>query len=371
MKFFHLSDLHLGRRIFEFSLIDDQQYILDRIIGRVAEEKPDAVVIAGDIYDRQMPSVEAVQLFDDFLTRISALGVKLLIASGNHDSPERLAFGGRLMSSSGVYIAGAFDGNPAKITLQDHYGEVNFWLMPFIKPATIRKFFPEAEIADTKDAVKLIIGSLPLDESKRNVLIAHQFVTGAERSESEEASVGGSDNVDSEIFARFDYTALGHIHRPQSISPTIRYCGSPLKYSFSEAPFAKSITMVELAEKGRAEITLIPLNPLHEMRELKGKFGDLTIPDRYEKLKNDYIHIILTDEEDIPDAAAKLRLCYPGLMKLSYDNTRTRSEVEIESAVDERTPLELFSDFYAAQNGHEMSPEQLEFMKEMIGGIFE
>ena len=371
MKFFHLSDLHLGRRLFEFPLIDDQRCILEQIIARAASEKPDAIVIAGDIYDRTTPSVEAVSLFDDFLTRVSELGIRLLAISGNHDSPERVAFGGRLMSRSGVYLSEVFDGEPRKVTLEDELGEVDFWLLPFIKPANVRRFFPDMEINDTNGAVKAVLERINLDSSRRNVLIAHQFVTGAERSESEEVSVGGSDNVDSTLFEKFDYTALGHIHRPQSLLPKVRYCGSPLKYSFSEALFAKSITMVELGEKGALKTTLLPLTPLHDMREIRWKFSELTIPEHYEKLKNYYVHIILTDEEDIPDAAAKLRKCYPGLMKLSFDNTRTRAETQIEAAVDERSPLELFSDFYKAQNGREMSPEQLEFMKEIIGRVFE
>ena len=370
MKFFHLSDLHLGRRLFEFSLIDDQRYILDQIIGLAEREKPDAIVIAGDIYDRPMPSVEAVSLFDDFLTRVSELGIKLLAISGNHDSPERVAFGRRLMSSSGVYFSEVFDGEPARVTLKSDV-EVDFWLLPFIKPAAVRRFFPENEFDDTNQALKAIIERMELDPGRRNVLIAHQFVTGAERSESEEITVGGSDNVDSTLFERFDYTALGHIHRPQSISGKVRYCGSPLKYSFSESLFAKSVTMVELTGENELELTLLPLEPLHDMREIRRNFDELILPEHYKKLENCYVHIILTDEEDIPDAAAKLRKCYPGLMKLSYDNSRTRAEFEIEAAVDERSPLELFSDFYAAQNGHEMSPEQVEFMKEMIGGIFE
>ena len=371
LKLFHLSDLHLGRRLFEFSLIEDQSYIIGRILELAKNERPDVVVIAGDIYDRSMPSVEAVRLLDDMLNGFSELGIETLIISGNHDSPERVSFGGRLMEPSGIHIAPVFDGKPEVVTMTDKLGEVDFWLLPFIKPASVRRFFPDAELETTNDALRAVMETVKPDPTHRNILVAHQFVTGAERSESEELSVGGSDNVDVSLLEGFDYVALGHIHRPQSIAPNVRYCGSPLKYSFSEAAYGKSVTMVTLGKKGEIETTLLPLVPLHELRELRGSFAGLTQPERYEKHRGDYVHIVLTDEEDIPDAAAKLRLCYPGLMKLSFDNTRTGSAAELEAAVDERSPLELFGDFYRLQNGHELSDKQLELMKELIGRIFE
>ena len=370
MRFIHTSDLHLGRRIFEFSLIDDQRHMINELVRMADEEKPDALVIAGDIFDRSTPSVEAVGLFDELLTRISRLGVRVIATSGNHDSAERVAFGGSLMRPSGVFLSRVFDGNVEKITLSDDSGEVDFWMIPFIRPGSVRRFFPDAEFADTNDALSAVIGSIPLDRTRRNVAIAHQFVTGAIRSESEEVSVGGSDNVDVSLFADFDYAALGHIHRPQSLAANVRYSGSPLKYSFSESLFDKSATLVEIDGDRNLSLKLLPIVPLHEMRELCGKFSDLVVPSRYEPIRDDYVHVILTDDDDIPDAAAKLRLCYRGLMKLSFDNTRTHAEIELPT-VREASPIELFSEFYEKQNGRGMSDEQLDLMKELIGGLFD
>ena len=243
-------------------------------------------------------------------------------------------------------------------------------MIPFIRPGSARRFFPDAEFADTNDALSAVIGSIPLDKTRRNVAIAHQFVTGAIRSESEEVSVGGSDNVDVSLFADFDYAALGHIHRPQSLAANVRYSGSPLKYSFSESLFDKSATLVEIDGDRNLSLRLLPIVPLHEMRELRGRFSDLVVPSRYEPIRDDYVHVILTDDDDIPDAAAKLRLCYHGLMKLSFDNTRTHAEIELPT-VREASPLELFSEFYEKQNGRGMSDEQLDLMKELIGGLFD
>ncbi len=373
MKLIHLSDLHIGKRVNEFSMLEDQEYILTRIINIIDDEKPDAVLIAGDVYDKSVPSGEAVQVFDDFLVRLAKRNLQTFVISGNHDSPERLAFGGRLMDISGIHMSPVYNGKVEPICLEDEHGKVNFYMLPFIKPVHVRRFFEKENIESYTDAVQIAIDNMKVNGTERNVIITHQFVTGAERSESEEVSVGGSDNVDASVFEKFDYVALGHIHSPQNIgSEKIRYCGTPLKYSFSEANHKKSVTVVNLGEKGKLEIDEIPLEPKRDMREIKGKYDEIMMNGNQEK-SDDYVHIILTDEEDIPNAMGKLRLVYPNLMKLDYDNTRTRSIGKITSAekTETKSPLELFCELYEKVNGQPMNKEQLEFSKELAESIWE
>lgn len=371
----HLSDLHLGKRVNEFSMYDDQVYILNQITAMVEQERPDGVLIAGDVYDKSVPSAEAVSLLDDFLTVLSKKGVQVYLISGNHDSPERLSFGARLMERSGVHLAGVYDGPVKPIVLKDGQGELFLYLLPFIKPAHLRRFFHEEEIASYTDAMRLAIGAMEVDPLARNVLVTHQFVTGASRCDSEELSVGGSDNVDVEVFKDFDYVALGHIHSPQSCgSERVRYCGTPLKYSFSEAKDRKSVTVVELGKKGELTVRTLPLAPKHDLVELKGAYDELMSKSFYENTtyREDYVHITLTDEEDVPEAVGRLRTVYKGLMKLDYDNLRTGSGgALIGSAQADRTPFELFSELYLMQNGRAMSEEQSAYVKELIEEVWE
>ncbi len=376
MKLIHLSDIHLGKRVNEFSMLEDQAHILKKILAVVDEEKPDGVLIAGDVYDKSVPSTEAVQLFDDFLVRLAERKLPVFIISGNHDSPERLSFANRLIDAVGIHLAPVYNGVVEPITLSDEYGPVNVYMLPFIKPAHVRGFFPDTEITSYSDAVAAAIGRMNIDKTQRNVLITHQFVTGAQRSDSEELSVGGTDNIGAEVFCDFDYVALGHIHGPQNMdSGRIRYCGSPLKYSFSEAAQQKSVTVAELKEKGTLEIHTVPLIPRRDMVELKGSYQQLTLREFYENTtyQEDYTHITLTDEEDIPDAVAKLRAVYHNLMKLDYDNTRTRHSAAISGAenVETRSPIDLFAEFYELQNGLPMSAEQTELVASLIEKIWE
>ncbi len=375
MKFIHLSDLHLGKRVNEYSMLEDQEYILKKILQIVAEEKPDGVLIAGDVYDKPIPPAEAVQLFDDFLVQLSRLRQQVFVISGNHDSPERMAFGGRIMDAGGIHISPVYNGEVQPFSLTDDYGTVDIYLLPFIKPAQARRF-TEDEIGSYTEAVAYAISKMPLQAEHRNLLVTHQFVTGASRSDSEELSVGGADNVDANVFAPFDYVALGHIHSPQNCgADSIRYCGTPLKYSFSEAGDKKSVTVVELKEKGNVTYRTIPLVPKHDLVELRGSYAELTLKSFYENTswQEDYTHITLTDEEDVPDAVGKLRTIYHRLMKLDYDNRRTRSQTEIDGAegTETKSPLELFSDFYALQNNQPMNAEQTAFMSELIEKIWE
>ena len=370
MKLIHLSDLHIGKRVNEVSMIEDQEYILLQILQMIDEEKADAVLIAGDVYDKTIPSAEAVTLFDDFLCRLAKRRIPVLIISGNHDSPERLAFGNRLLELGGIHISPVYDGNIRPVTLTDAHGQVNFWLLPFVKPAHVKRFCPDEGIESYTDAVRVALKKMDIDEGARNVLLTHQFVTGAATCESEEISVGGSDNVDASVFEGFDYVALGHIHGPQNIgSNQIRYCGTPLKYSFSECDHHKSVTVVNLGQKGQLNLQLRPLSPLRDLRQLRGTFAQL----QQGTASDDYLHIILTDEEDVPEAVGKLRFVYPNLMKLSYDNTRTRVNQIIEGAEDVRrkSPLELFDELYQLQNNQPMSQEQRSFTLELIESIWE
>lgn len=376
MKLIHLSDLHLGKRVNEFSMLEDQQYILSEILRIIDAEQPDGILIAGDVYDKTVPSAEAVALLDDFLVRLAKRDLQIFLISGNHDSPERMAFGGRLMEGSGVHLSPVYDGRVRPITLTDVYGTVNIYLLPFVKPAHVRRCFPEREITTYTDALAIAIEAMGVDQTERNVLVTHQFVTGAARCDSEELSVGGTDNVDASVFDPFDYVALGHIHGPQRVGrETVRYCGTPLKYSFSEAGHQKSVTVVELEEKGAVSVRTVPLVPLRDLVELRGTYEELTFRRFYEgtSYQKDYVHITLTDEEDIPDAMRKLQIIYPNLMKLDYDNRRTREGACLDGAEDaeQKSPLELLEEFYEKQNGRPMGEEQQAFARAWMERIWE
>lgn len=377
MKLFHLSDLHIGKRVNEFSMIEDQKYILKRILDLAEEEKPDGIILAGDIYDKQIPSAEAVQVFDEFITRLAGRAIPVFIISGNHDSAERLAFGGRLLNSRGIYLSPVYDGSVTKIPLKDQYGTVWIHLLPFIRPSTVRHVFEnEADlVTDVQTAAETVIRHMEIDLKDRNILVAHQFVTGASRCESEDVQVGGLDNIDAAVFTPFDYTALGHIHSPQNVgTDRVRYCGTPLKYSFSEADQEKSITVVELEKKGTVRTSLLPLKPLRDMRKLRGTYLELTDRSFYRDMnREDYIQVTLTDEDDVPDGLQKLRVIYPNIMQLLYDNQRTKTtqEVDAAQAVEKKTEMELFYEFYELQNNQPMTKQQKDFAEQLIREIKE
>lgn len=375
----HLADLHLGKRVNGFSMMEDQEYLLNRILEIMEEEQPDGLLIAGDVYDKTIPPAEAVRLMDDFLTAVAAKHVPVFLISGNHDSAERVAFGHQLMQGSGIWISPVYDGTIRHHTLEDRWGEVNIYLIPFLRPSVVRSFFPDVEIEDYTEALRTIIENLQVDTSRRNVVLAHQFVTAAgalpETCDSEQLSVGGLDRVDGSVFSPFDYTALGHLHGPQRVgNETIRYAGSPLKYSFSELHQKKSVTVAELRAKGETEIRQIPLQPRREMIELRGTFEEILEEARKKgELQTDYYHMILTDETDVVDALSRLREYYPNIMLLDYDNRRTRSQKEVEQLdrVEERTPGELFAALYEQQNGQEMDSDRKEYLDGLIREIWE
>ena len=375
MKLMHLSDLHLGKRVNDFSMLEDQAYILNKILNIIDDEKPTGIILAGDIYDKPIPPAEAVELFDDFLYKLSQKNIQVFIISGNHDSAERIAFGARLFDKTGIYLSPVYNGTISPIEVHDDFGKLNIYMLPFIKPVHVSRYFPDKEISSYTDAVSTVIENMHIDTSSRNILVTHQFVTGSSRTESEDVSVGGSDNVDSVVFKDFDYVALGHIHRSQSCgSEYIRYCGTPLKYSFSESKDTKSITVIDIKEKGNIKLDFIPLTPLRDMVELKGTYEELMLRSFYENTTypDDYVHITLTDEDDILDVITRLRVVYKNIMKLDYDNQRTRSSSEINliNDMESKSPLELFDIFYESRNGQHLSDIQKDFIENIIEDIW-
>ena len=373
MKFIHLSDLHIGKRVNEFSMCEDQKYILRQILQIIDDEEPDAVIIAGDVYDKSIPSTEAVELLDSFLYRLSKRRSEVFIISGNHDSPERLSFGSRLIDGSGIHIAPVYSGEIKPFSVKG----VNIYLLPFIKPAHVRRFFEDEKIESYTDAMRVAIERMGVDEAQSNILVTHQFVTGSGITDSEDLSVGGSDNVDASVFEPFDYVALGHLHRPQNCgSEKIRYCGTPLKYSFSEANDRKSVTVGELDGEKQLTVRTVDLTPQRDMVKLRGTYNELISKSFYDGTSygEDYVHITLTDEDDIPDAVTKLRLAYKNLMKLEYDNTRTRARDRSEAVaadVETKTPLELFDDLFAMQNNEPMNEQERGYMSQLIESVWE
>lgn len=376
MRFAHLSDLHLGKRVHEFSMLEDQQYILEQILALLDRSAVDAVILAGDLYDKPVPPAEAVRMLDWFLTELSGRGLPVFAVSGNHDSADRIAFGAQLLAGSRVYLSPVFSGVPAPITLEDRFGPLDVYLLPFLKPAMVRHVWPEDPIESYNDAMTAVLRRCPPDPARRSLLVAHQFVAGAAACESEEPSVGGVDRVDAALFDGFDYVALGHLHSPQKVGrETMRYCGTPLKYSFSEAGQQKSVTLVEFGPKGTVGLSTAPLTPRRELRELRGTYLELTDRRSYAGTSTeDYLHITLTDEQDVPEALARLRVIYPNLMRLDYDNRRTREQRTVDSptltAQASATPLERFSAFYELQNNQPLTPEQVRFCQDLIEQIW-
>ena len=374
MRFFHISDLHLGKRVNEFSMIDDQLDILQKIVMLAKDKKPDAVLIAGDVYDKSMPSVEAVQLLDKFLVWLNDLSVAVFLISGNHDSVERVAFGADLLKHSGIHIVQSYRGQLTPVSMNDEHGSLNVWMLPYLKPALVRRELEKYDIATYTEALASVLANVEINTSDRNILVAHQFVTGAKTSESEEKYVGGSENVDSSLFDAFDYVALGHLHRPQHIGrETLRYCGTPLKYSFSEVNDKKSVTVVDMGKKGEIAVSELPLAPIHEMRVIRGAYNELMKRENYLGTNtDDYIRAVLTDEHEEPDARRKLEMIYKNLMSLDYDNMRTKAASSFTATVsaDKKTPAQLFGDFYKMQNGGAMSGEQSEYVAGLFNEVF-
>jgi len=382
MKILHTADLHIGKRVSEYSMLDEQAFILDRIVDIAEKEQPDAIILAGDIYDKSIPSNEAVCLFDDFLVKLSDLGKRIFIISGNHDSAERLSFASRILSKNNVYLSQVFEGKAQEpCVIEDSEGTtVAIHMLPFIKPSIVQHYASEEDKATIKtydEAMRYVISHyIDTKKHKRNVLITHQFITNAERTESEDIVVGGLDNIDASAFDSFDYVALGHLHRPQSCGrDTIRYSGSPLKYSFSEVNDKKSVTIIDIKGMDEPIITTKPLTPLHDWYDLRGTYDELTTKSFYDRTdyQEAYVRITLTDEDDIPDAMRRLKTIYHRLAELSYDNKRTRAGQTLIGKpmnVDELNPAQLFAELFEKQNAQPLSDEQSMYLNIIIDQIF-
>ncbi|MBS5680363.1 MAG: exonuclease SbcCD subunit D, partial [Clostridiales bacterium] len=326
MKLMHISDLHIGKKLFETSMLEDQRYILNRILDLLDDERPDAVLIAGDVYDRANPTADAMELLDEFLSALALRGICTMIISGNHDSPERLAYARRFLENRNIHISPVYDGHIEPIVLSDAYGEVCFWLMPYVHPDSVGGFFADQTIRNAQDAAQAVIGEMRVDPNKRNVILSHQFIIGGTTSDSERRNIGTLENVDAALYDAFDYVALGHLHRPQNVGRadgTMRYCGTPLVYSRTEMDAEKSVTMVELGEKGKVAVHMRPLTPRRKVRLIRDAFDTLEQTGPEAGIEDDYYFIDLTDEEDIPNAAARLTQRFPNLLALRYDNKRT------------------------------------------------
>lgn len=395
MRFMHLADLHIGKKVNGFSMLEDQRYVLEQVLKVAQQQNLDGVILAGDIYDKSVPAGEAVQLLDWFLTELVNLQLEVYMVSGNHDSIERLSFGSKLFAKSGLHVSSVYDGHLESIILQDEYGPLNLYLLPFVKPVHVRSALKNclvenfsrdvlgnaaetedvfAHIQTYDDAIAEVLKEAELDASARNLLVAHQLVTGAERCDSEDVSVGGLDNVSAELFGDFDYVALGHIHGPQSMTrDTIRYAGTLLKYSFSECSHKKSITIVELKEKGNVDIITIPIEPLRDMRVIEGEYKTVMSRGFYAGTNcEDYLKIVLTDELEIPEAMGKLRTVYPNIMALEYNNIRKHHMGDVDGAelAQVKQPIEYFREFYEKQNGTSMSDKQEAIVSEAIKEVW-
>lgn len=380
MKILHLADLHLGKILQEQSLIEDQEYMLKEIINIIKVEKVQVLLISGDVYDKSVPPTEAVNLLDDFLkTLIKELKIKVFIISGNHDSKDRLGFGNKIFEDEGLYIESRYTGILKKVKLEDKYGPLNIYMLPFIKPVEVKKFF-EDDLENNYDlAINKIIEKEEIDKSERNIIMVHQFVTAGnvkpERTESEVLSLGGIENVDVSNFKSFDYVAIGHVHRPQKIGrDTARYAGTILKYSFSEINHNKSIPIIDIKEKGNITINLLPLKPLRDMREIKGPIEELIKEENYKEGNlEDYIKAIITNEEPVYDAIGKIKKIYPNTLKLEIQNSKTINKNEEQNInleeLKKKSELELFSDFYKLQNNLELNEEQKEIVKNIISEV--
>ncbi len=369
MRFLHLSDLHLGKKLGEYSLNEDQEHILKQILAVIDSKKPDAVLVSGDVFDKTVPTEDAIKMWDSFLDGVSVRKTELFAISGNHDSAIRFSSHHSLIHGSGIHFSEPYGGRMSRFVLKDEYGVCNVYLLPFVKPSTVRNFFPEKEINSYDEAVAAVIENEAVSKDERNVILSHQFVTGGMRSDSEE-QVGNIDNIDASLYDDFDYVALGHLHRGQCISrKEVRYSGSPLKYSLSEKDDKKSVSLIELREKGNVIIEEIVLKPLRDVVEIKGSFKELTSNEETaEKNKTSFVYAVLTDEEEEINVLGKLRSVFPNLVSIRYDNSRTRSASEIDfvSDIEEKSPIELFSLFFKMQNSKELNAEQEKFIKKEI-----
>lgn len=373
MKFMHLADLHIGKSVNGYSMIDDQIYALDKIVKLLEEENIKMLLIAGDIYQNTVPSVEAIKVFENFLIKLNSLDITTLIISGNHDSSDRLSYANEFFRSSNIYISNSFNGKIEKLSFSDEFGNINFYLFPYIKPANVKRYFDDREIITYQDAVKAVIESIELDHDERNVIISHQFILNAELSESEEIYAGEAEAVSMNLYKDFDYVALGHIHKKQSfMNGKIRYPGALLKYAASESNYDKSITIVDIKEKNNIEIYERKIEYLHEMRKVRGFFDDIIRFASEDSNFNDYLHIELLDDVEVFEGLQRLREFYPNIMTMRYVKLKIGDNdfEDFDFEENEKSPLELFNDFYYLRTGEEISHSKEEIIKEAIDKIW-
>ena len=384
MKVLHISDLHIGKRVNGMSMLDDQRYILRQILDIAEKRQVSVLLIAGDVYDKASPSAEAVTVFDAFLTDAVEAGLRVLAIPGNHDSAERIAYAQGLLEKQGVCLPPVYAGEVERVELEDEHGPVEFWLLPFLKPGDVRRFFPDEEIGDDYSAaLRAVLGACAIDQGKRNIMLSHQLVTAygtAPDRADDEIKLGGMDNVDVSVYDAFDYVALGHVHRSQRVGrDTVRYSGSPLKYSFSEARYGKSVALIELGEKKPGDnvgecvsFELIPLVPLHDVREVRGTLADVLAMGTAHDASQDYLHITLSDEHPQLDAMAKIHEVFPNAMMLDYDNVTVlvdRPQTQLTADPDSMDTLDLFSAFYESQVGNPLDDEQRDFARKLIAKV--
>lgn len=357
VKLLHTADLHLGKQMNDLSLLADQEYVLQQILHIAEAEQVQAVLIAGDVYQRAAPQAEAMAMFDWFVTQLMEAGKQVFIISGNHDSAQRIAYFSALIKSAGVHVTQTFNGQLQHETMQDEDGPLHIWMMPFLRPAQVRRAFPDEKILSYQDAVSAVLRHADIDFSARNVLLCHQFIAGCEVCDSEELSVGGLDRIDGSIFEGFDYVALGHIHKPQRVlRDTLRYAGSPLKYSFSEAQHKKSVSIINVQEKGCLSVHKAPLYPLHDVRRIEGLMDEIMrMP-----YSEDYVWITIHDEQPMPDARVTLSVNFPNMMRFSVVNSKTKADLDVKAVdtIKNKTVAELFSDFYRLQNNDQPPGEK-------------
>ena len=377
MRFLHISDLHLGIKLMDVDLIEDQRFILDSIVTIANEKKVDAILIAGDVYDSTMPRIEAITLLDDFLTKLCENNIKVFMISGNHDQVERLSFGSKIFKNSNIYISERYSKDQKKIVIGDEYGNINIYLLPFIKPINIKTEFDSIDENITYDkAIKIAIDNFDVNFNDRNVILAHQFIAGSSVCESENFSIGGSDQVSGSYFEKFDYAALGHLHTPQMISKNehIRYSGSPLKLSFSEVNVDKVAVLVDIKEKGNVIIESIKLMPLHDMAVIKGKYKELIEDgDKIEQYKDTYLKVELTDEKDEPYAKDKLSYKYKKILQVVYNRKNKSSDAgnTLNDVMNKKSDIDLVKDFFKEQMGKDMDDAQISYVEEAFENLEE
>ena len=353
LTFIHISDLHIGKKLYCYDLLDDQKYVLDKILSYIDEYKPDAVFISGDIYDRTNPSEEAIALLSEFLERLQASNSEVFVIAGNHDPGEKLSFLSSVVDKSGLHIMGKFKGKLEKRSIAG----ADIYMLPYIRTVDAKHYFPDSSIESLKDAMNIIFDSSPIDKSKINILLAHQAVIGAITSGSEDITIGGESPIPSSIFSDFDYVALGHIHRAQAVGKSnIRYSGSILKYSASEHE-PKVAVYGRISDEGAVDIEELKLEPLHDVVIKKGTFNEIMSG----KNTDDYVYVVLTDETDIPDAVSALMGRFPRFLAMEYQNTRTKNlskSIVIGNTERERKPDEFFSELFEMMMKKKMSKEQ-------------